>query len=1089
MLHFILGRIRSGKTTYITEKIKERREYGTLFIVPEQISHSMERLLCERCGNTVSSYAEVTSFRRLAAKVKSEEGGLAAETVGGGRRILHLYSAVKKTAAALRVLGKTVSRPERLEIILAAIDEFKAYGVTPERLAAAAEEVNDNLAKKLSDLAIIYAAYEAELGEEETDAYDELKYIADILQSSSFFTDKTVYLDGFSGFTADEFNIIESAISKARNVYIALELPESPESGDENGIFDKTIKTKNRIEGLAQRCGVECESVFLPRMDCDALSYLDKMIFADSVVKYEETADEITVARAEGVFEECELAAAYILDKVSLGARFRDFSVAVADGTEYIGICERVFMRYGIPTYTSNAAELSSKPVIALIIAAFDCILRGFRTDSVMEYLKTGFSGVCARSLDIFENYLYTWSPKASEWSSGKEFTKNPFGLAGEEDEESRDILRTVNMVRRKVYEPINALASAMKRGKTGEKCAEALYDFINAVNLPRRTMAYSYLSELRGRLEEAAEYESLMKILCDVTDSIGRAVGDDEISVEELFMLFKLVVSQYELGTIPASLDCVSIASLERAEGERCKIRVILGADEGSFPQNGEAAGVLLDGDREELADIGIELAPGMTERTFEAYRTVHSVMCNTYDALYISSSAISRNGEERQEAPIVSRIRHMFSGIDCATSISEARLRAKVPCFDECVAAGKGLDFWGRDPEYSKKLSAAKENVGAKRGPILRRENIEAVFGKKIRLSASRADVFSSCRYEYFLKYGLNAKRREKAEITAIEAGNLMHYVLETVIAALSREGTFGAERAKELAADACREYITNTLAGTDELRGREAFILQRLEKTVKTAVEDICRELRKSEFVPREFELKFSGDGEGLPPLEIKGEKSIVLFRGAVDRVDMYESENELYFRVIDYKSGKKEFSLDEAINGIGMQMLLYMFALEEMGKERYGKEPKGAGVMYVPLAPKPSEHRGEKMAVKSREGVVLRDMRIIDAMEKGEKKEYLPVSIMKGGGLGSKSSVLTKREFDIVKDRMKSILARIGDELASGEIEPNPYTNKRRSACDWCDYKSVCAFDEERGNDRKRELIEVKVSDIAGGEQDE
>lgn len=1090
MLRFICGRIKSGKTSRIIEKIKENSGKTCLFLVPEQFSHSMERLLCEKCGNSVSSYAEVTNFRRLANKIRSETGGLAAETVGGGQRILLLHRALSSVLPALSNLSKAASRPERLCEILAAVDELKAYGVSPEKITSITEELSARCSAKMRDLSMIYAAYENELGEDEHDAYDELFYVAENVRRVNYFKGKTVFLDGFSGFTASEFDIISSALAQADDVYIALELSADVAEGDENGIFDKAAETKKRIEELARRENIAFEEEWLLRDVTDELMFLDRALFSGRVEQYDKACTRVTIVRADSVFEECEKCAAYILDGVREGRRFRDFSVALMEEGEYLNISKMVFARYGIPVHISDAVPLTAKPAVALILSAFECILHGYRSESVMQYLKTGFSGVCARSLDIFENYMYTWAPKSREWSSGVDFEKNPFGISAEETDESRRLLRIINKTRRKVFEPIEKLKRDISKGKTGEKCAEALYDFINGINLPRRISAYSYLAELSGRAQAAKENEAVMHILCDAIDSFGQIVGNRETSVEEFYLLFKIVISQYELDTIPASLDCVNIGGVARADGERCKVRIVLGAHEGALPHISDSTGVITDNDRAELLDCGIELAPGMSERAYDSYRMAHNVLCSAEEELYMSSSMFENSGEERREATVTARIRSIFDGIKSGHTITEARLRAKIPCFDESVAKKSLTSFWENDAEYGEKLRRARENASGKRGPIRERENIEAIFGKSINLSASRADVFSSCRYEYFLKYGMKAQAKERAGVSAIEAGTLMHYVLEKVIAALSEKGSFETEEALGLAEKACREYVENTLRGAGVLCGRDEFLIRRLENTVKSAVEDICRELRKSKFTPREFELGFL-DAEGaLPPLVIEGEKSCVKLRGAVDRVDMYEEDEHLYFRVIDYKSGKKAFSVDEALNGIGMQMLLYMFALEEMGKERYGKTPEAAGVMYVPLSKNYSSKRGEAPSTRKREGVVLRNMDIISAMECGDVKEYIPVKITKSGGIDTRSSVvLTEREFSVVKEKMKSILARIGDELAGGEIEPNPYINKQHSPCDWCDYKSVCAFDEERCGDRKRELIEIKLSDITedGGDE--
>ena len=193
--------------------------------------------------------------------------------------------------------------------------------------------------------------------------------------------------------------------------------------------------------------------------------------------------------------------------------------------------------------------------------------------------------------------------------------------------------------------------------------------------------------------------------------------------------------------------------------------------------------------------------------------------------------------------------------------------------------------------------------------------------------------------------------------------------------------------------------------------------------------------------------------------------------------------------MLLRVIDYKTGRKAFDLSEIVHGRNMQMLIYLFALQESGSMMYGKRVTPAGVLYVPardVVLKTSRNATDEEIKKMREkelrrkGLVLSDAAVIDLMENGEEKRYLPVKTAKDGIKGD--SLVSSEQIGMLADHVKHMLRRAADEIRSGRIDCNPYfASANDNACQYCEYGSVCAFDEDSG-DRRKFVSKLKTSEV-------
>ena len=171
----------------------------------------------------------------------------------------------------------------------------------------------------------------------------------------------------------------------------------------------------------------------------------------------------------------------------------------------------------------------------------------------------------------------------------------------------------------------------------------------------------------------------------------------------------------------------------------------------------------------------------------------------------------------------------------------------------------------------------------------------------------------------------------------------------------------------------------------------------------------VRELWQELSQAAFAPAGFEVGF-GDGEGLPPIPIPNSDMNAVLRGFIDRVDIWDNGASRYYRVVDYKTGKKDFDYCDVFNGVGLQMLLYMFALKSSGSDMLGDRPVAAGVQYFPArAPyltsdgklTAEEAEQERISKWKRKGLLLNDEDVLQAMEPGDAPKRMCYSVKKDG----------------------------------------------------------------------------------------
>ncbi|NLA88028.1 MAG: ATP-dependent nuclease subunit B [Clostridiales bacterium] len=1097
MLTLVLGRAGSGKTSYIMNDFKDRIARGMkrlLYIVPEQYSHDAERQLLKICGDKLSLHGEVLSFSRLCSRVFAETGGLAAALLDDGGRLLVMSRAVDAVAGKLAIYGNTEQKADFLEELVAISKEFKSACLSPSVLDSAAELAKSPLREKLHDLSLIIGAYDGFFNSETANPDDRLGRLVRVLSEYSGFEAGHIYIDGFTDFTAQEMQVIKELVRLNAELTVCLTCDSLAVGGLDDGeeIFRLSRETALSLIRMAEDCGAEAKIIEKDADDsrkAPELRYLEQNLFRYNDDHYQGECPAVEIHSAATPGTECEYAASKVLEFVRAGYRWRDIAVAVCDNYSYELLAESIFEKYDIPVYINRKSAINQKPPVALIEYVFEIITAGWDHSSVFRYLKTGMTGIEPSDCDVLENYVLQWNLRGGIWTREEDWSLPLSGYERSFSDDDETKLQNINALRRSVVKPIAALQKELRRADTFGGKLKALCGFLKDIELPRRIEEKADVFLQAGDIQRSDEYRQLWDIIVKALDQFNDILGDTPGSNLEFLRLWKLLISQYNIATIPVSLDRVGVGDLSRQRRRNLKCLIVIGASDDALPATGGTGGLLSSGERSVLQLLGVNLSGTAEDRLYREMNSIYLSLALPEDKLAVSYSRTGSGGSDKRPSFVVKRLKSMFSLQEQADSDFNFRLNALRPCFElasaaknnpDSRAAAAAFEYFSESKESNDWLQNAVQATDLSRGR-LSGEAAKRLYGKDLVISASRVDKYYSCRFMYFLQYGLNAKPRKPAGFDAPTAGTFMHYLLENVTRDIKNSGGFHdvtEEQCRELTDKYVDIYISDVLGNFKDKTSRFKYLFNRLVGDASFVVLDMVNELKNSDFSPLDFELEFSETGD-IPPHLILNEGAKLRVKGFVDRVDGWERDSKLYLRVVDYKTGKKAFRLSDVWHGMNMQMLIYLFALHKNGSDKYKREIIPAAVLYapardeiIPASRNAAESEIDEIRQKKlkRSGLILSDESVVEAMEHGVSKKYLPVRLSKDGLLTG-DSLAGLEQLGKLSSHIDKMLLQIAGGIRKGSIDAEPYyKNQSDNACLYCDYRTVCRFSEKDGDKR-------------------
>lgn len=1080
----ITGRQSQTLSQTVYQEIGEALEAGKeklYLMVPEQFTLGAEEALIKANHLNGLLNVEVLSPKRLGDRVLKETGGLTKTYMDAHGKNMLLQKTLGEIQEQLNIYRSSVKKPGFLQSIADLISELKQNEISPENLEASINHFNQGLIpQKIADIAKIYAHFQELLGDDRKDEEDFQSYVCEKIPMSGFLKNAEIWLDGFQNFSAQDYHMITNLVDTVQEFHIAIPCDTNENSRDLE-VFRLTQNTINAIKDIGARAAVPFRMVTVPsrKSKSSELSHLEANLFAYPKKEYDGAVRGISLSQCQNSWEEVERGAQKILALIrEEHFAFRDIVVLAGDIDEYGSIIKRVFAQYKIPYFMDDLRAIGDNHLVEAVVSALEAIQNNYRFDDLFGFVKTGFSPISLSECEDLENYVLEFGIRGRQWEN--EFTKVSQNDALE--------LENLNELRLRLIEPLAALREAMRAKKTCGDYTRALYEFLLAVRTPEKIDALVERLSEAGNYEAAGIYHQIWNILMEVFDQIVETMGADEASGDDYLRILKSGFQGYRLGIIPPYRDYVSITDLRRSRSSAFEVLIVFGLNEGKLPGTGTEPNLFSDVERQILGNYQIRLQNNRSFQMDQERFLVYDLLSKPQSRLCLFWAQSDMEGNSQQPSILLSQILGVFPSMEIVSTLSAgsqsfwnelstpegtlwhlvsyARNKKEQPP----MAKTKEDRLWEMvkqwylaNPAYEKEYRAVAAALNYRGvAPAMTSGEAARLYGKNLRTSISRLESHRQCPFSHYVKYGLKPESRPIYTIQAPEIGNLLHDLIDGFFKKaqtdkLNLRTLPKAERdtiVEEVMTTCLPQIKTNVFNST----GQNQYLGRKLERVGKKSLDILIEQLNAGDFEPQATEFSF--EQEIALPDEKLGNVKIY---GKIDRLDLYEKDGNTWVKVIDYKTGNKQLSYDDIYYGLSLQLLVYLDgAMTVISSEAL--QPGGTFYFYVD-DPIPRVNFEEEIQAAINQnfklnGLLLDDDDVIRAMDNNRNKStsaILPV-------YGSESK-LSRPEFDAIISYVRKTVVRQIRRIYEGDIRIKPYRKGLSHACQYCEYKGICQFDDD------------------------
>ncbi len=958
--------------------------------------------------------------------------------------------------------------------IISVINYLKESGVYISNLYSELDNAEESEREKLNDILLIYQEYEKLLDNSFIDLggiykkLNELVFDHSIIEKffDTFPELEKIIITGFDEFTDPEITLIDN-VSKfsfnTRNVETIISFDYHFDNDELFGHLKENYEKFRKMGFNLVTKTTENSEKFR--------SYIIKSLFRENnVIQNTEFKSKITLITAETRQEEVETIAKIIKFIINENPQ-KDLSkicVCMYQPQLYTNLFHEIFSRYGIPANITDRFALDQSPVVVSIISLLNVLQNNYLRRDLMRTLSSPYFTFEDDGVKISSGNLITvssnlkiiygknlWTEKIDKRISQIEIELN------EVDDEITLISyqKEIEILKKakRDFEIFDRYLRNLKHEFTPLEFRVSLLNTLESLKISENILNYNY-DNIDLLEKDTRAYQKFINILDELTGLLILENGKDEVYNLSFYIdKLKAAISQTRYNIRQKYGYGVYVTSFEETRGLKFDTMFIIGLVDGEFPQ-AYTPEIFFSKERQKLKEKYY-----LTEHRYLFYQC----LTNFDEQLYLSYPKQDEDVELVRSPFLddlleVVDIQNYEDGLKQKLNDIEfnyedllSKIGFNVGINPESIVLNEFDDGLRSVIEYIKNAMNVEKNRYSDdiefeyNGFIQNKLNqpaLKKLSSQKNKIySITQLEQYARCPFNYFLNNLLKVSAIKEPEegITPLERGSILHEILfefykkrvQNNLPILRDcndvEISLAIQEIKEIARKKLEAIQTEDLlvfldkeliiGGVDRGGILEKFIYYEQGRNVEV----------KPTYFEAAFGTKVGGSKRfdtriSIPePIEIDGYK----IRGKVDRIDMGDD----FFVIIDYKTGSNLAKFKDILEGLALQLPIYLYAIEKILSLKYNKKYTPSAAIYYTLSDKVSET------------ILVACDRYLDKAYPKTKQRY---GILK-----------KENEMKEIIDQSINYVKRYIDEISLGKF-PLAVDKNSKIACKFCDYDKIC-----------------------------